>query len=85
VDPDVAVALARGARERCLADWGLSTTGVAGPDPQDGEPVGRVFVAVAGPRERTSVRKLTLAGDRAQIRSGSVAHALVLLSEVLRG
>jgi nicotinamide mononucleotide (NMN) deamidase PncC len=44
-----------------------------------------VFVAVAGPRERTSVRKLTLAGDRAQIRSGSVAHALVLLSELLRG
>ena len=49
VDPDVAVALARGARERCGADWGLATTGVAGPEPQDGAAVGTVFVAVAGP------------------------------------
>src|SRR6266704_749499 len=31
VDPDVAVELALGARRRCAADWGLSTTGVAGP------------------------------------------------------
>src|SRR5205085_5916692 len=36
VDPDVAAALAGGVRQRCRADWGLSTTGVAGPDPQDG-------------------------------------------------
>ena len=47
VDPDVARALAAGARERCGADWGLATTGVAGPEPQDGMPVGLVYVAVA--------------------------------------
>src|SRR5688572_16713046 len=46
VHPDVAVQLAAGARSRCAADWGLGTTGVAGPDPQDGVPVGTVFVAV---------------------------------------
>jgi nicotinamide-nucleotide amidase len=51
VDPQVAVALARGARIRCGADWGLATTGVAGPDPQDGVPVGTVYVAVTGPAE----------------------------------
>lgn len=45
-----ASAMAEGAARACGADWGLATTGVAGPDPQDGHPVGQVFVAVAGPR-----------------------------------
>lgn len=80
VDPDVALALAAGARERCTADWGLGTTGVAGPDPQDGKPVGLVFVAVAGPSGAT-VRELTLAGSRAEIRAASTAAVLELLAE----
>ena len=50
--PGVAAAMARGVRERLGADWGLATTGVAGPDPQDGKPVGTVYVAVAGPPKR---------------------------------
>jgi nicotinamide-nucleotide amidase len=83
VDPDVAVALARGARERCAADWGLATTGVAGPDPQDGHPVGLVYLGVAGPGG-ADVRRLTVPGDRAAIRRGSVECALVLLSDTLR-
>jgi nicotinamide-nucleotide amidase len=82
VDPDVARALARGARERCGADWGLATTGVAGPDPQDGHPVGRVYVAVSGPGV-DEVRELTLTGDRPAIRAGSVAAVLVLLEDTL--
>ena len=82
VDPDVARALARGARERCAADWGLATTGVAGPDPQDGHPVGRVYVAVSGPGV-DEVRELTLTGDRPAIRAGSVAAVLVLLEDTL--
>jgi len=85
VDADVAAALAAGARERCAADWGLGTTGVAGPDPQDGQPVGRVYVAVAGPAGVAGVRQLTLTGDRAAIRARTVAHALALLLEVLAG
>jgi nicotinamide-nucleotide amidase len=83
VDPDVALALAAGARERCAADWGLATTGVAGPDPQDGRPVGRVFVAVAGP-PGAAVRELNLTGSRAGIRTGSVAAVLGLLVDELR-
>lgn len=82
VDPDVALALARGVRERCGADWGLATTGVAGPDPQDGQPVGRVYVAVSGPGV-SEVRELTLDGDRPAIRAGSVAAVLVLLKDTL--
>ena len=49
VDPDVAAQMALGVRERLGADWGLATTGVAGPDSQGGVPPGRVYLAVAGP------------------------------------
>ena len=83
VDPDVALALAAGARERCLADWGVATTGVAGPDPQDGKPVGLVYIAVAGPAGAT-VRELRLAGSRARIRGASVTAVLELLTGQLR-
>lgn len=48
VDPEVALAMAAGVRERLGADLGLATTGVAGPDPQDGAAPGTFHVAVAG-------------------------------------
>jgi len=83
VDPDVALALAEGARQRCVTDWGLATTGVAGPDPQDGKPPGLVYVAVASPFGST-VRELNIAGNRAAIRAESVTSVLRLLSECLQ-
>jgi nicotinamide-nucleotide amidase len=82
VDPDVAAELAAGARERCGADWGLGTTGVAGPDSQDGAAVGTVYVACAGP-DGTTVRSLTLDGDRSAIRYAAVIAALELLAAAL--
>lgn len=84
VDPDVAAALAAGGRKRCGADWCAATTGVAGPEEQDGKPVGLVFVAAAGPGG-TAVRRLELSGNRLTIRTGAVAGALRLLAEQLRG
>ncbi len=84
VAAETAVELATGAAQRCGADWGLATTGVAGPDPQDDHPVGQVFVAVARPAGGlVEVRELALAGDRAAIRSGTVDQALELLAEAL--
>ncbi|HEX6686384.1 MAG TPA: CinA family protein [Candidatus Limnocylindrales bacterium] len=83
VSADVARELARGARERCGADWGVATTGVAGPDSQDGVPVGTAFVAVTGPGAE-QVRRLHLAGDRPTIRAATVAAALDLLAECLK-
>ncbi|MFG1899709.1 CinA family protein [Micromonospora carbonacea] len=80
VDPDVARALAEGGRRRCGADWGLATTGVAGPQPQDGKPVGLVYVAVAGPAG-SEVRRLDLDGGRDHIRTAAVIEALRLLAE----
>lgn len=82
VDPDVAAKLAEGARERCGADWGVATTGVAGPEPQDGKPVGLVYVAVAGP-DGTRVDELKLTGNRAAIRTESVTAVLRLLTDAL--
>lgn len=83
VDPDVALAMAAGVRERLSADWGAATTGVAGPDPQDGVPPGTVYVAVRGPDGAGQVRRLALTGDRAAIREGTVAAALALLADAL--
>jgi nicotinamide-nucleotide amidase len=84
VDPDVAVLLAAGGRQRCGADWGLATTGVAGPKPQDGKPVGLVYVAVDGPSGPV-VRRLDLDGGRSAVREDAVTAALRLLTEQLRG
>jgi nicotinamide-nucleotide amidase len=83
VDPDVARALAEGGRQRCAADWAVATTGVAGPQPQGGRPVGLVYVAVAG-ASGSVVRRLDLAGDRIRIREQTVVAALRLLSERVR-
>jgi nicotinamide-nucleotide amidase len=79
VDRDVAAALARGARERCAATWGLSTTGVAGPDGQAGAVVGTVFIGVDGPGVG-DVEHLALSGDRGVIRAAAVVAALDLLA-----
>jgi len=83
VDPDVARAMAIGVRARLGADVGLATTGVAGPDPQDGHPPGTVHVAVSTP-DGTHVRSLRLAGDRAAVRAQSADAALALGVEILR-
>ena len=83
VDPDVARAMAIGVRARLGADVGLATTGVAGPDPQDGHPPGTVHVAVSTP-DGTHVRSLRLAGDRAAVRALSADAVLALGVEILR-
>jgi nicotinamide-nucleotide amidase len=83
VDRDVALALAEGGRKRCGADWCLATTGVAGPEPQGGKPVGMVFVALAGP-SGADVRELDLDGGRHAVRAGAVTAALRLLIEHLQ-
>jgi nicotinamide-nucleotide amidase len=75
VDPDVAVAMAEGARRRLGTDWAVSTTGVAGPEPHDGKPVGTVYLGVAGP-DGSAVHALVLAGDRAAVRAAAVRAAL---------
>jgi len=84
VAEQTAAEMANGVCERCQADWGLATTGVAGPETQDGHPVGEVFVAVAHPASGLlGVEALLLTGDRATIRSAAAAHAVRLVADAL--
>ena len=82
VQAEVARQMAIGVCRVLGAEVGVATTGVAGPDPQDGHPVGTVFVAVAA-EGRVQVRELALAGDRATIRAGTVEAALDLVAEIV--
>ena len=70
--------MAAGVRERLVADVGLSLTGVAGPDEQDGEPAGTLFVGMIGPGFE-EVRQIRLPGIREQMRQFSVITALGFL------
>jgi nicotinamide-nucleotide amidase len=92
VDPDlleaqgavcaqVAEQMAKGARERLRATYGLSTTGEAGPASASGSPVGTIFIAVAGPRGIVS-RRLDTTGGREVIQSAAVDGALLMLAQV---
>ncbi|WP_326739227.1 CinA family protein [Streptomyces sp. NBC_01022] len=85
VDAEVARQMAAGVRRALGADWGVATTGVAGPEPQDGQPVGTVFVAVCRPCDTGKVAALRLNGGRADIRRESVRSVLELLSGELGG
>ena len=82
VDPDVALEMAAGVAHQLGSDIGLSTTGVAGPEPQDGKAVGTVFIACVWGTKRV-VEELSLAGTRNEIRSLTVHAALRLLSSVI--
>lgn len=83
VSAEVAHAMAEGARSALGADWGLSITGVAGPDGGTVEkPVGLVYIGCAG-REGTEVAKHSFRGDRERIRARAAAHALHMLRSAL--
>ncbi|POM24411.1 Nicotinamide-nucleotide amidohydrolase PncC [Actinomadura rubteroloni] len=91
VHPDVAAHMAAGVRDRIGADYGLAVTGVAGPDPQDGRPVGTLHVGVAGPGAEpvvVSPRLPVAAGGpeaRGVVRRMTVVQALELLRRTILG
>ncbi|MFD0856081.1 CinA family protein, partial [Actinomadura adrarensis] len=91
VHPEVAEVMATGVRERLGATYGVAVTGVAGPEPQDGRPVGTIFVAVATPTGKPRVVKPMLpvpgagAEIRGVIRRMTVVHALEQLRRAILG
>lgn len=83
VSEAVAHAMALGARARIGTDVGVATTGIAGPSgATEGKPVGLVFVAVAT-RNETTVRRITLPGNRDDVRRRATVAALNLLWQQL--
>lgn len=85
VSEPVARQMARGVRETAGTSWGLSTTGIAGPDGGSPEkPVGTVFVGVATDGEGgAGVRRHEFDGSRTEIKRSIAEQALSdLLSEI---
>lgn len=82
VTGSAAVEMAGGARRLLGADVGLAVTGVAGPTEQEGEPVGTVWVGLAGLGEHRA-KRLQLGGDRENIRQMTVISAGDILRRAL--
>jgi nicotinamide-nucleotide amidase len=82
VSEEVAVAMARGAIKSFGTTWGIGTTGVAGPNPLDGHPVGAVWVAIQGPICQSF--ELSLSGERESVRNAATASAIATFARILR-
>jgi nicotinamide-nucleotide amidase len=82
VSGEAAEAMAKGVRELLESDIGLSVTGVAGPEEQDGQPVGTVFVglSVGKTLEHAALR---LPGDRPRVRAYAAISSLDVLRRAL--
>jgi nicotinamide-nucleotide amidase len=79
VTEEAAIQMADGAREALGCEVALSLTGVAGPDEQDGQPVGTVWFGIAMPDHPTVAVSARLPGDRERIRQFATISGLNLL------
>lgn len=92
VDPDVAVAMARGVRrlaalDRSACTIGVATTGVAGPSAQDGHPPGEFHVGIEIETAHGVIAESSshmVVGDREAVRHASLLAALRALDAALQ-
>ena len=82
VSEEVAVAMARGAMKSFGTTWAIGTTGVAGPNPLDGHPVGAGWVAMVGPVCQSI--EVSLSGERESVRNAATASAIATFARILR-
>jgi len=82
ISEEAAIAMARGAIKSFGSTWAIATTGVAGPNPLDGHPVGAVWVAIEGPVCQTI--ELSLSGERESVRNAATASAIATFARILR-
>ena len=78
VSEQVAIEMAKGAREQTGADYGVGITGEAGPDSGSGQPVGLFYVAVAD-ANGADAKRYQFPGDRSRLRQFGTQWALDLL------
>ena len=83
VSEETAIAMAHAVRERLGVDIGLGITGVAGPDPLEGKPVGTVYIAVEGPEGGITTDRAGRRMNRSDNKRLSVYAALNLLRRFL--
>ena len=81
VSAQVAGSMADGARRALHTDYGISVTGLAGPDGDEfGKPVGTVFVGLST-RSKTVARQFRFYGDREDVRNQAARAALEFILE----
>jgi PncC family amidohydrolase len=83
VSREVALAMAAACRKMFAADWGLATTGVAGPDSLEGKKPGTVWIAVCGP-EKEYAALVDWPGDRQTVKNRSGRRALQGFFKILK-
>lgn len=85
VSKEVAMEMAKGGAKAAVCDICISVTGVAGPDIEEGNPVGLVYIGCSY-GELITAKELHLEGSRQEIRNQAVSHALswtlFLLTEI---
>ncbi len=85
ISAETARAMASAARQLLKADYGLGVTGVAGPEMQEGQPVGTIFIAIAGPQGMVDGRGPGWRGGREDQKRHAVLASLNLLRLHLEG
>jgi nicotinamide-nucleotide amidase len=83
VSEHAAIQMAQGAQRVLKSSVALALTGVAGPDEQDGQPVGTLCIGVVFPDGRTFSSTTQLPGQRDQMRQFSVITAMSFLRTLL--
>ena len=85
VSEQTARAMAHAVRERLGTTFGIGITGVAGPDLQEGKPVGTVHIAVEGPEGVVTSKGSGWRGNRQDNKRYAALTALNLLRQFLEG
>jgi len=84
VSQQCALEMAEQVRSLMGTDYGLSFTGVAGPDELEGHPVGTVFIGLASKEDGSKVVKLELGKSRQQNRVRSVKNGCSILLRMIK-
>ncbi len=84
INPETAAQMARGVADLMRADVAVSTTGCGGPDEEEGQPPGRVWVGVLVDGE-VQTHRLDLDGEPEDVCTGAASAALSLVVRALEG